>query len=416
MKHILFSVIIPISLILIAASCNNNEPNPSNKPVVREMRAAESALLISSNEFCFDYFKILSKNQTSQNVLFSPYSAHAALSMLIHGASGETKQEIKNVLRISTQSDDDVKSSFKSLKEYLLQVDKSVTLNIENSIWTKGGLTINPTFASTMKEYYQSEITSLDFANPSAPKTINDWVNKQTSGRIPTIVEKLSSDDVMLLINAVYFKSDWKTKFNAALTEKASFVKDDASVIQVDLMSSSKMEAWHYYDNDIQLLDIPFGNGGYYFSVIMPQGTQTLDDFITNFTNDKLQSILSLEPKTTDDIQTIQLKMPKFKFDYEHNMVANLQLMGMNRAFTDLAELSNLFVDPMNLMVSDVKQKAFIQIDEKGGEAAAVTSITVGVTSAGPDFFTVDRPFLFLIREKNSNSILFIGKVHEPKF
>lgn len=397
-------------------SCNKTETTVADSPHVREMKSAEKAILASSNQFCFDYFAKLSQEEAGANAMFSPYSAHAALSMLIHGASGTTKQEIKDALRISAQSDEDVKVAFKSLKEYLLQVDKSVNLNIANSIWSRQELTVKPSFNNTMTEFYQAQIKPLDFANPLSVKTINSWVNDQTAGRIPTIIDKLNPEDVMVLLNAVYFKSDWKTKFDASKTAKASFTKDDKSIIQVDMMQSDKMEAWLHYDAEYQMVDIPFGNGGYSYTVIMPQGSKTLDDMVVGFTNEKWQALLAQEKGSSKANEQIRLKMPKFKFAYEKSMVKTLQMMGMNKAFTDAAELSELFVEPLSLIVSNVKQKAYIQVDEQGGEAAAVTSITVGTTSVGIDYITVDRPFLFLIREKNSNTILFIGKVHQPQF
>lgn len=171
-----------------------------------------------------------------------------------------------------------------------------------------------------------------------------------------------------------------------------------------------------HYDAEYQMVDIPFGNGGYSYTVIMPQGSKTLDDMVVGFTNEKWQALLAQEKGSSKANEQIRLKMPKFKFAYEKSMVKTLQMMGMNKAFTDAAELSELFVEPLSLIVSNVKQKAYIQVDEQGGEAAAVTSITVGTTSVGIDYITVDRPFLFLIREKNSNTILFIGKVHQPQF
>ena len=171
-----------------------------------------------------------------------------------------------------------------------------------------------------------------------------------------------------------------------------------------------------YYDNSVQFVDIPFGNGGYAFTVIMPNGTQTLDEFIGGFNNDKLQTILAQEPTATTEPTYISLKMPKFSFSYEKEMNGYLQTMGMKKAFTSTAELTNLFEENMDLLVSKVKQKTFVRIDENGGEAAAVTSVAIMVTSVGPGYITIGRPFLFLIREKNSNTILFIGKVHQPVF
>lgn len=418
MKTLLYLGLFSILLLSFSTSCkSDNEPQTASMPNYRAMKSAESALLTSSNQFCFDYFQLQSANEPSKNILFSPYSAHAALGMLIHGSDGITKQEIKDALRISLQTDEDVKTSFKSLKEYLLSIDPTVTLDIANSIWARKGYALHPNFVSTLKDYYQADITSLDFDDPLSPKTINNWVSNKTAGRIPSIVDQLTPDDMMVLINAVYFKADWKTKFDSNKTTKASFVKDDGAVIAVDMMQSDKMEAWHTSNADAELIDIPFGNGAYSYSILMPSVGKKLDDFVNSFSVEKWNTLLANAPGLNDSIGQIHLKMPRFKFSYEQKMTPLLQTMGMKKAFTELAELPYLFASDLNLMVSYVKQKAFIQVDEKGGEAAAVTSIGVGVTSIGlNEYITVNRPFLFLIRERSSNSILFIGKMHSPEF
>ncbi len=413
-KILLLSVSLFSGLLLY--SCAEKEPAGTSGPNIRDLRVAEKQVISSSNQFCFDYFKLLSANEEAQNVTFSPFSAHAALSMLLNGADGVTKQEIKDALRVASLSDSAINISFKSLKEYLLQVDKNIALNIANSVWYRQELHVKDAFVSVLKSYYDAEVTSLDFENANSVKTINNWVSKQTAGRIPTIIDKLKAEDVMILLNAVYFKSDWKTKFDKLKTQKANFYQDNGTTIQVDMMQSEKMEAWLYYDNTAQFVDIPFGNGGYAFTVIMPGNNQTLDQFIGGFSNDKLQNILANKPKTTTEPTFISLKMPRFRFAYEKEMNDLLKEMGMKNVFTDSAELPHLFEEPLDLYVSQVKQKTFVQIDENGGEAAAVTSVIVGTTSVGPGFITVDRPFMFLIREINSNTILFIGKVHQPKF
>ncbi|MFZ4455149.1 MAG: serpin family protein [Bacteroidales bacterium] len=401
---------------LLAFSCSKSEPTQNtNTSGIRQMRTAENALLASSNQFCFDYFALLSQQKPSENILFSPYSAHAALSMLIYGASGETKQEIKNALRISSQSDDSIKSCFKSLKDYLVQVDKGVTLNIANSVWAKQEFTVAPNLSAILKEYYQAEVNSLDFSNPQSVITINNWVNTQTNGKIPTIIDQISADAVMFIINAVYFKSDWKTKFNKNLTQKASFVKDDKSVISVDMMKSDKMEGNYFKNEDVELVDLPFGNGAYSFTILLPNATTTLDNFAATFNESKWANLLKAIPNSTTNLM---LKMPRFEFAFETEMNENLKTLGMKRAFTDQAELPNLFTEKLPLTVSKVKQKTYIKIYEDGGEAAAVTSIEVGVTSipVQPQYIEINRPFMCLIRERNSNTILFIGKVHTPEF
>lgn len=412
-------LVLLLIVLLCAVSCTKSE-TPSVNTGSRPLRSAEKALLSSSNQFCFDYFALLSQQTPAQNIMFSPFSANAALSMLIHGADGETKQQIKNALRIASLSDDSIKSSFKSLKEYLLQTDNSVTLNIANSVWARKELTVAPDFKATLSNFYQADISSLDFIDPQSVNTINGWVSRQTNNKIPTIIDKISPDAVMFLINAVYFNADWKTKFDPTLTRKSLFTKDDQSTITVDMMQNDKMEGYAMNTNEFQFVDLPFGKGAYSFSILMPHGNVTLDQFAAGFNSAKWDALPKGYPSALIYIDNhIKLKMPRFEFDFETLMNDNLQALGMKRAFADGAELSNLFVEKLPLVVSKVKQKSYIRIYEDGGEAAAVTSIEVGVTAVPVNpvqYIEINRPFLFVIRECSSNTILFIGKVHAPEF
>ncbi len=414
MKPTSFLPVLGLLLLISVSGCSKENETSTNAIALntRLMRAEEATLVVSANQFSFDYFKKLSNTEPAQNIAFSPFSAHTALSMLINGADGTTRQEIKEALRIPAQSDSSVNSSFKSLKNYLYTVDPTVNIKIANSVWWRKELHVKSAFAETLKNYYDAELNPLDFAAAQSVQTINNWVNTQTSGRIPTILNSLAPEDVMVLLNAVWFKAAWTEKFDKSLTAKKPFTLDDGTIIQVDMMKNSKTNARIYSDNEVDFADIPFAGDAYSFSVAMPADSRTLDEFVSTLSEEKFNRWTGYAAKSSS--RTLQ--MPRFKFAYEHSMNDLLKEMGMKRAFGADAELGRLFDETLDLFVSKVKQKTFVQIDEEGGEAAAVTSIVVGVTSAGPGYFDVDRPFLFVIREKTSKTILFIGKVHRPVY
>jgi len=414
MKYSAFWVVITLMIPAFTVSCTKDAEENTKAIVLntRTMQPEEATLVVSANRFCFDYFKNLSKQEPETNITFSPFSAHAALSMLINGADGVTRQEIKDALRIPAQSDSSVNNSYKSLKNYLYTVDPTVNIKIANSVWWRKELHVKSAFAETLKNYYEAELNPLDFADSKSVQTINNWVNTQTAGRIPTILSSLAPEDVMVLLNAVWFKAAWTEKFDKNLTAKRPFTLDNGTVIQVDMMKSIQTNALIYSDNEVDFADIPFAGGAYTFSVVMPHDSRTLDEFVGAITEEKFNNWAKYAEKSAS--RTLQ--MPRFRFAYEHDMKDLLKEMGMKRAFGGGAELGRLFEESLDLFVSKAKQKTFVQIDEEGGEAAAVTSIVVGVTSVGPGTFDVDRPFLFVIREKSSQSILFIGKVHQPAY
>lgn len=369
----------------------------------------EEQKLAQDNEFTFSLFnEALTNLNEGDNILMSPVSASLVLAMLHNGAEDETKAAIGKALRFEGFSDEEINTYYQKIIQVLPNLDPNTTLDIANSIWYRQEFRAKSSFLDINRSFYQAEVSDLDFNNPQAPKTINDWVSKNTNGKIPTIVDDISPDMVMYLINAIYFKGSWQEKFDSERTQQKTFKRSNGSDLQTDFMNIQ--EKFNIVqNNDVQGIELPYGDGQFSMFVFMPTGTTDLKEFIKKFDDSEfLASVYSGFSK-----RETNLSIPKFKFAYENTLNDELERLGMGVVFSDQANLSGIADE--DLLVSEVKQKAFIEVNEEGTEAAAVTGVGVSVTSMPMvQTLTFDKPFFFLIRENNCGLILFTGAVNDP--
>lgn len=344
---------------------------------------------------------LLDDNYNKENILFSPLSINMAIAMTTNGASDETLKELENYLctDISTYN------SFS--KDYLSNTNDS--LKIANAIWTSSEdkYLVSTDYENLVKTYYSAESTQLDFQDENAYVTINDWVNEKTEGMIPTIVGPLPMDTTMVLTNALYFKSQWIEPFDKELTEKSDFANLDGSISSVDMMSDT---VDIYYENDYAIGFEKEYIDGYSFIAILPKQT---GDFALSEIN--LDDFLSLSESAT-----VNIKMPKFEYEYETELQNNFQNLGIQYPFSNDAQFGGMLQSGENLMKIDlIIHKTKIVVDEEGTEASASTAIVMTkCTSAFEDMeepkeVILDRPFAFIIMDNKTNTPLFIGKVIE---
>jgi serpin B len=273
------------------------------------------------------------------------------------------------------------------------------------------GFTVKPPFLSTMENDFNAEIDGLDFSLPSALTTINKWASDNTNGKIPKVLEKISGDAVMFIMNALYFKGDWSYQFDKNLTSDRVFYTDESNSVIVSTMNGdvgSKVTGGAGYN----AIELPYGQTNFTMIVIVPTGT--LADFTASLDVVKWNTITA-GFDSQEEYGELTVYMPKFKFSYEKQLNDQLQSMGMIDAFNPyLADLSG--ISDASIFVSFVKQNTFVEVDEKGTEAAAVTTIGIEYTSTQPQprMFTIDKPFVFAIRERTTNTLLFIGQVVNP--
>ena len=394
----------PVALLALACS-DPSAPAASTKleALPRDLSVAERNLISGSNAFAFDLLREINADQRSENVFISPLSASMALGMTLNGAAGPTFDAMRSTLRFGTASREDIVSGYKSLIDLLRELDKSTDFRIANSIWYEKSFPFNASFISESRQYFDAEVSPLDFRDIASVGKINDWVNEATGKKIPTIVEEIPDDQVMYLINAIYFKGSWRSQFDKSKTANAPFFALDGSSASVPMMTETATFGVAHGSNYIGV-DLPYGNSAYSMTVVLPNSGTDINAFAESMTLEKWQSIGA----TMNEGETT-LFLPRFKLEWKRTLNDDLAALGMGIAFT-AADFTRMSPRGNELVIDNVIQKTFVDVNEEGTEAAAVTSVGVTVTSA-PAPIRIDRPFLVAIRERLSGTVLFIGKI-----
>jgi serpin B len=397
-------------LVILVFGCRNNgvEPlPPEEQPKVRDFTMLEITVVSSDNSFGLKLFSRINGVEQSKNVFISPFSVSMAIGMALNGADGATLDSMKQVLERSNLTLQEINDSYKNISSILTHLDSKVVFQIANSIWYKNDLEVLPTFLNDCRTYFDAEAASLDFDSPSAVETINNWVNSKTSGKIPTILNQISPEEVMFLINAIYFKGTWSYQFDPSKTIDTTFTPSLGNTVPCKMMKQKARYAYHATDQ-LQIIDLPYGDRLFSMTIILPQEGMNIDQFAAELTQQQWDAMVH-----SLDSAEVELSMPKFKLEYEKTLNDELIAMGMGIAFGDFANFSR--IAQASLFITNVKHKTFVEVNEEGTEAAAVTSVGVGITSV-PSIpsMHIDHPFIFAIREHKSGTILFIGKIVNP--
>jgi serpin B len=369
------------------------------------------ALIQTHNQFTFSLFSRLAQQDPDQNLFVSPASVAIALSMLYNGANGTTQQEMAQVLGYQGISLKEINLANQNLQKSLQTTDNKVELVVANSLWAKKAVSFRHQFLKNNQTFYNAQVTSLDFASPQAVNIINRWVKENTRGKIDGIINNIDPDDVMFVINAIYFKGIWQTEFAPQLTESQPFYLANGKTKNHPLMA--RYGEYQYYENQLfQGVSIPYGEGRISLYIFLPKQDKNLNSFINNLTLANWEQWLG-EFRQREGT----LKIPKFKLEYEVTLNSALQALGMKSMFNNGADFSQL--TSVDVKVNEVKHKTFVEINEEGTEAAAVTSIGIRATSATPEQqpfnMVVNRPFFCAIRDNQTGTILFMGSIFEPK-
>ncbi|UOQ67165.1 serpin family protein [Hymenobacter volaticus] len=394
---------------LLLSACQKDSVTPDNTPNLRPLTAAEVKTVSSSNDFAFRSFSVLRSKDAASNLFISPLSISSAITMTYNGADGTTKQAIKETLGFAPQTDTEINESFKMLSELLTTIDKTVTFSTANSIWHNQMYQLQAPFVQKNETYFGATMKGLDFKSANAKDAINNWVKSKTNGKIESIVDNISADDVMYLVNAIYFKGTWTYQFDKKLTQRADFRKEDGSNVSTDFMTLSNGQYNYYADATKQVVDLPYGNKQFSMTLVLPVGSKTVADITPELNSTNLNTWL-----TSARSSSLELRLPKFKMQYEKELKQALTQLGMGIAFTNQANFSQMVqASNQQFAISEVKHKTYLDVNEEGTEAAAATSVGI-ITTSLPQAIIANRPFVFLIREKSSNAILFIGQLMAP--
>jgi serine protease inhibitor len=396
------------------SSCNKNKGTENPKsPVQITLSQQQKDLVVSNNAFGLEIFRAIASNDTeSVNSFISPLSISLALAMTYNGSNGATRTEMQNTLQFPNLSQDEINGYFQKLTDELTSIDSRVNLKIANSIWYRQGFSVLPSFLQVNQDYYDANVQSLDFNNPASVNTINNWVSDKTNNRIQKVINNIDPTLVMFLINAIYFKGSWSQEFEKNGTHEQPFYLTPGSSINVPMMHQKG--SFNYLTSEkFRAVEMPYGQGNFTMLVLLPKDGYSASDITSALTAENWDSWTSGLNKAQ-----VEIRFPRFKFEYERTLNDDLKSLGMIKAFSDTeADFTN--INPNGgLYISFVKHNSFVEVNETGTEAAAVTTVGVGTTSAGPPQyidFNANKPFIFAIRESTTNAILFMGKVCNPQ-
>ncbi len=403
-----FTLSILTLFLFVGASCQKSKLPTEPEQIVVNNKTQQ--LIHNNNQFGLELFQtVLANEDSTKNVMISPLSATLALAMTYNGAAGNTKTAFENTFHLNGLTTTEINQSMLDLCDALVSVDKLVKMKIANSIWYRNTFQVEDDFINTNKKYYHAEVAALDFTNPNSKNTINNWVDNQTDHKIPSIVDNIKSTDIMFLINALYFKGDWKSEFKTANTENKPFHLSNGDVKQVPTMSQ-ETEMGFYNSDLFTAVELPYGRGNFSMFLMLPNEGKTLAELENALTQENWQNWM----ENMGGPAKMTINLPKFKFEYARPMKNDLIKLGLGIAFTDSADFTKIN-SGVELSISRVKQKTYVEVNEEGTTAAAATFVAVGVTSAGPgEVISFDHPFLFAIKENTTGSILFIGRVMDP--
>ncbi len=403
-------------LLTAAAACADpSAPDPTPPKISslpRALSATEAAMIDASNAFGFNLLREENPSFTARNVFLSPLSASMALGMTMNGAAGTTFDEMRGALGFGTQTHDELNQSYQSLIALLKNLDQRVDFRIANAIFYDDafGGAVNSSFLHDATQYFDADVAGLDFGSPLAVDTVNAWAGRTTSGKIPRVIDRLEPDLVMLLMNAIYFKGDWREGFKESETRPQPFTPSSGPPVNVPTMHRSGGFRLGTTAN-AAVVELPYGGDAFVMTILMPSSGTSVD-----------QTIAALSPESWDAATAnlyaaaADLYLPKFTLTWEDTLNAALQRLGMKQAFVpDGADFTRLSASAgHHLYISYVKQNTFVDVNEVGTEAAAVTTVGIGLTSL-PEAIRVNRPFVFAIRERLTGTILFLGKVEVPE-
>ena len=402
-----------IGLLMLAAlfsitSCDSSDDTETTGPVVCPTDQTTTSILEASINKAFPLFAAVdAATKANENFTISPLSLSEMLVMASNGANGETRKQINSIIGANDNiSKESLNEAFNGLNEYLAKVDDKTTFATANSVWIDEGFKVKSEFLSDKKligETFNQELSSTKTMND-----LNNWCDTKTHGCIKKILDRPFSESCrMALANALYFKGMWKNKFDKADTKEKEFTNSDGSKSKVQMMSQVS-EFLAYEGIDMDFAEFPYGNDNYCMDVFLPHEDKKLDECMKNFDQKTFEEYLNKA-----GMGEVLVEMPRMKLEYMNSLVKPLKAMGMTDAFSEKADFSGLSDEKVS--ISDVIQATFVNVDEEGTEAAAVTVATLdnSVMPMRTSSFIMNRPFAYIIREKTTGTILFMGKVRK---
>lgn len=407
-----------LSILFTFTSCEkegstNQQVDPGN-PVNIALEVYQKEVIDSANRFAFDLFApIVAGAKENDNIMISPFSISSALSMTMNGANGETFEAMRKALRLEGKSLQEINETYLKLMTDMVPVDERVVLEIANSVWVEKRLDVKQKFMTDLQNWYNAEARGIDVTDPNAVKIVNDWIAEKTHDKITDMLDYLDPDLAMLLINAVYFNGKWRNQFDKDDTKEEPFYITPSEPKNVPMMFKEDNLKVTKVDG-LTLVDIPYGQGNYSMLIALPDEGSEVSDMEEVLSPSKWNEWMA---KLENNTHKVELRMPKFKYEYKRLLNNDLINLGMGIAFSDFADFSNISDIPTK--INRVLHQSFIEANEEGTEAAAATVVEMVVSSYPPPEpsvwkIDIDHPFIYFIHETSTGTILFLGKVGDP--
>lgn len=370
----------------------------------------ETSLLVQANaEFGVALLRELMNATPGENAFVSPLSASVALAMAHAGARGETREAMARALRFEGMDARAIDQEHRALLESLAWSEPDLTLQVADAAWADERFHPSPDYVAKLETDYHSAFFVEDFEDPSTVDDVNGWVSERTRGKIPRLIDQILPDEVMLLVNTVYFKGAWAAPFRADCTRDAPFTREDGTSATVRMMCGARVGPATWSESDVgTVVRLPYNESRFAMYVLLPAEGEALDEVVARLDGPTLTAAFGA---TRDG--NVEVEMPRFRMRTELDLAPPLTALGMGIAFTDRADFTGI---AEGLYISRVKQVALIEVDENGTEAAAATVVGVGATSAPPPptRVVVDRPYLSILRDDGTGAILFVGAIRDP--
>ena len=406
MKKALFIMATAATLASCGTATQTVQSAPTTQMSEQDFETADEA-----NKFALKMFAQMHKEEKgNDNFCLSPLSASWALSMAANGAEGTTREQMYATLGFPGNDAEKINAYQQKIIKRLSTLDpERVTVGIANSMWVNENFKIKKEFEKSNTAYYDATVKNIKF-DAAAVEAINDWCSQKTNGKITEIVKEIDPMTQLFLINALYFNGRWTSTFNKKRTKEEEFTKENGEKIKVQMMHQND-KMYYYEDENVQMVMKPFGEEKFHMLFILPREGVTMDKSVQllaeNFDTWYRES----------EKEEVNLSLPRYKAEYGKSLKSTLQSLGMSDAFTPgKANFSALSKE--GLCIGDVLQKTFVKVDEEGAEAAAVTSVALMAMAAGPPKpknMVINRPFIYIIRERETGNILFIGRNGHPK-
>lgn len=397
-----WSVILVMTITFFYCSKDPNQPEPA------DLAKRDLKVLEQGNQFGFELFELLSKENPDSNLCISPYSIYTALAMAANGAGNQTLDELLQLLGYSEDDLPALNESVKTINSILITKDPATVFETANSVWySTTGFSVYPDFVNNLQNYFSARVEGLDFNSPAALPTINGWVREQTHEKIEKIIDTINPEDICFLINALYFNGKWTTPFDKKDTHIQSFImsakvqKAVPTMFLMDKLSSINTE-------DLQAVKLPYGDGSWSMYLFLPPYNQNLDDWCSQQLSVGWDDLRDRFKPIAD----MKIYLPSFKFECSLELGKQLKQLGIPNAFSDQADFSKMGTGPIR--ISQVLHKTMINVNEDGTEAAAITGVVAQGSDLPVNEIRFNHPFIFLIAEESTGSIIFIGKLNNP--